>query len=780
MWISIRRNAPRPSRSDNSDLNMASATRWSPIILGLVVLIYATLAGLRTVTDYDLGWQLATGRWVAQHHQIPSTDVLSSTAAGQCWIYPVGSGLLFYAVFLLGNYAALSWLGAAACTGTAAILLRRGSAVSAVLAIVAIPLIAARTTPRADMFSVVLFAAFLTVLWQQHETGRARLWLLPILMIAWVNLHPGFVAGLTLLGSYVGVESLEMVWPGERRQAAARRLRQGYPWLLATVGATLVNPWGWGIYRVLFRQRSVMASHSQLITEWASVRLNWTTAAAALSARLPRDAAFFYLLLVVIVAAGVALLRRQLGAAALLVGAAVLAVQHLRLHALFGLVVVVVGSAVLTPGLAHLQLKIEDAKVRSILALGATCLVLVLVSARSVDLVTDRVYMGSTDLGSFGTGLSWWFPEGAAAFIERENIPGQIFNSYPEGGYVAWRLGPRYRDYIDGRAIPFGPEISEREEALQRTPPDSPEWRREAERYDINTIILPLARYDALQFFPVLPEFCSSDIWRPVYLDEVSVVFVRRRAETENLVDRFAINCATAPLPRQAAASNGSIAFNQLANAAAVLHALGRSSEAFAATTKAMTIFPDSAFIHFLRATLLVEAGNTRDAEQHYRTAAALEPTVVSWVTLAQLYSSQGRLSAEIDAWERASELSPRPGVELLSLGYAYLDAQRPRDALQAFGRVVDNLPMQAATVDRNFFLARVAHGRAMAWTALGDFNRAATLQEETVRLAPDRSEEWLALAKLYERSARFDDARRARERAVALATGGEFSGSKR
>src|ERR1700747_3374324 len=82
------------------------------LVLGAAVLIYAFLAGLRTVTDFDLGWQMATGRWIVQHHHSPSTDVFSYTAQGQPWIYPVGSGLLFYATYLLGGWALLSWLGA--------------------------------------------------------------------------------------------------------------------------------------------------------------------------------------------------------------------------------------------------------------------------------------------------------------------------------------------------------------------------------------------------------------------------------------------------------------------------------------------------------------------------------------------------------------------------------------------------------------------------------------------------------------------------------------------
>src|SRR5215472_18318703 len=83
--------------------------------LGLVDVGYAFLAGLRTLTVTDLGWQLATGRWIVQHHEIPSTDVFSYTAHGQPWVYPVGSGLLFYGAYLIGGYSLLSWIQAAAC-----------------------------------------------------------------------------------------------------------------------------------------------------------------------------------------------------------------------------------------------------------------------------------------------------------------------------------------------------------------------------------------------------------------------------------------------------------------------------------------------------------------------------------------------------------------------------------------------------------------------------------------------------------------------------------------
>ncbi|MGC2109764.1 MAG: tetratricopeptide repeat protein [Candidatus Korobacteraceae bacterium] len=742
------------------------------VFLGLatVALVYAFLAGLRLVSDSDLGWQLATGRWVAQHHRIFSTDVFSYTAAGRPWIYPVGSGLLFYWAYLLGGYAVISWIGAAACVGTVALLLRRGSAFSAAIAIVAIPLIAARTIPRSDMFTVVLFAAFLSLLWQHYETNRAPLWCLPLLMLAWVNLHLGFIAGLGLIVAFVGLDILEMLFSGTRRREAIQRLKQAIPWFIGTAAATLANPWGWGIYRAIVRQNRAMALHSQRIAEWASARWSWSAPLNTLSPRDPKNT-FTFLLAIVVIAAVLAVLQRRPGAAILLAGAMYATVRYLRMEALAACIVIVVGGAVLSAAVPPIRSWFPNARIRSIAAATAVILLVALAVVRSGDLVTNRYYLASGSESIFGAGLSWWFPQHAAEFVERENLPGEIYNTYDDGGYLLWKLGPKYRDYFDGRAIPFGTERFEREGQLLAAPIDSLVWLEEADRFSINTLILPFASSEFT--YDQLKDFCSSTKWRPVYLDDVAMVMVRRKPETEDLIQRFEVSCPIAPLPGETL-DHSAVGFQKWLNTAYMLQALDRTSEALAASDKALAIFPDSPRLRWVRSNLLYERGRRAEAEQEWLAELALTPGDASLRSrLAELYEEQGRISEATQQLQKAIQMASNPAVKpgaLVRLARLYLTSGQPKMALQALDEAAQSAsPEMLITTKGRGLKFDIAQGRAAAWRALGDMQKATTFEEEAVQLDPNAADAWNHLAKMYQQQGRTADQQRAQTKADAL-----------
>lgn len=768
---------------------MNRSATWALMVLAVA---YAFLAGFHSVQDFDLGWQLATGRWILQHHQIPSTDVLSYTAAGLPWIYPALSQVTLYLVYWLGGFALLTWAGAAASVATTALLLRRNRLVTCGLALVAVPLIANRSQPRTEMFTTALFAAFLVILWRQRRGQSTRLWLLPVLMIAWVNLHLGFVAGLALCVAYLGVEALDAL-TGSERERAVTRMRRAWPWMAATLAATLVNPWGVKIFAALLRQQQAQALHSYWLVEWGGIRPSWNSLHQALAVGDPQSS-FWWLLAVAAVAIVAAAWRRDWGTGLLLATAAYIALKAVRFEALFAIVLVVVGGGVVenvwddwtksdwtTDDWTRRGSKLGRRWSGPLVATGVVVVVLcaALFCERSYDLISNRYYMRSSQLATFGAGASWWIPQRAFDFIAEQRLPGELFHDYDMGGYVAFRLGPQYRDYIDGRAIPFGQEQFFRTYSLSNAAPESKLWRKEEEARGIHTIVVSLARYSGIDFFPHLSAFCKSQTWRVAYLDEVSAVFVLRTAETAALLDRASLDCASVsfrpsqPEGRESSAAARARMFNFHANAAGVFYALGRYDEAMREADAAQGIFPDNARVHLTRALVLQELGRNPEAEAEFRNSLGLEPSDQAAFDLGLFYLTQKRPGEAREIFRSGAESSPRPHEMWMMLGQSELQLRKPTEALLAFDNALQSSPfgIGGETLGANF-LALVATGQARAEYQSGDLGQAISFQEEAVRLTPEDAKLWAGLADLYDAGGRREDAANARQQAKSAERG--------
>jgi tetratricopeptide (TPR) repeat protein len=111
-------------------------------------------------------------------------------------------------------------------------------------------------------------------------------------------------------------------------------------------------------------------------------------------------------------------------------------------------------------------------------------------------------------------------PMKAAAFIEDNRLPGNLFHPYEWGGYIIWRLHPSYGSFIDGRAI--GP-MDEHREVLSA----GPRWREVLDSRGVNTVLYwPLLPYEG-RVPPVVLALMGDEGWRPAYWDLQSLVFVR-------------------------------------------------------------------------------------------------------------------------------------------------------------------------------------------------------------------------------------------------------------
>jgi len=118
-----------------------------------------------------------------------------------------------------------------------------------------------------------------------------------------------------------------------------------------------------------------------------------------------------------------------------------------------------------------------------------------------------------------------FLPVGAVDFIEEHqgSLPGEMFNSYNWGGYLIWRLYPRYRVFIDGRTDIYDDAfVGEYLKVVWL----SEGWEEVLERYKVNFILIERAS--------VLAKFLNSGLardWRLAYEDEMASIFVRTSAE---------------------------------------------------------------------------------------------------------------------------------------------------------------------------------------------------------------------------------------------------------
>jgi tetratricopeptide (TPR) repeat protein len=640
---------------------------------------------------------MATGRWIVQHQRIPFTDVLSFTAIGHEWIYPVLSQVIFYCLYQLGGYALLSWVAAAACVAATALLLQ-GNTLTKCLAVVAVPLIATRTAPRAELFTQLIFVAFVYVLWRYHKSGRGPLWSLPLLMFLWVNLHGGFLAGLGMCVAYVAFELGDALL-AERRPAALRRLRSAAPWLLATFVATLLNPWG--IRNFVGMVRLVPVHSSRWNVELMSVPVVPTSFLQVLHWRDPRSALWFFIV-VAGASAVVALLQRRIAPALVCASSIYFVIHTIRFEGLFATAAVVIGGSILGDGMdaawarsawQRVQLaarKFRPVPISAILALALT----VLVGVRIWDLVTNRYYLRTpAQFATFGPGESGWFPEEAAVFLKHERLPANVFNDFNSGGFVAWKLFPEYADYLDGRVDPFGQALYFRSSTLLGESLDSPDWQQEAESRHINTIMVSVDHELGLGL-PALGTFCESQQWRPVYLDTKAALFERITASTAAQVNRLQLDCQKLHFdnPPAAAGSRGRAErFNYYLNAATILIVLNRNDEALGALDQAERLFSENPFLHYAKGIALQNIDRRMEAERELNISLQLGSSDAP-LALVRLYDQQGRYAEEVALLRRVADRVPKHTL-YLRLGYAQLAIGQPGQALDSFNQADKQSP---------------------------------------------------------------------------------------
>ncbi len=410
------------------------------------ILLSALLAGAaficmrgNGIADPDIWWHLRTGEWILNHGAVPHADPFSILGMARpweaySWLFDLLALKLFLRWGLVGlvSYSTGMVLAIAAAIYHLARRLQSDFAVVVLLTFVAIVCISPLFTPRPWLFTILFFVLETDVLMHVRKGGKTRdlVWL-PLMFALWANLHIQFIYGLLMLGA-AALEPTAAVWRTKEKTALGPLKLWGL--FVACCLATLVNPYGWGIYRTAYG----LASQSGVLSTVSEMQ--------SMSFRQFSDYAVLFLALGAVGA--LAWNRRfPLFETGMLTFATIVSFRSLR----DAWVVAVLAIAVLASELPSEGRERGKLPALALLLVTGAVGLLVFLSAAVLEVSNPRLQ----EL------VAKEEPVRAVQFAKDHNFGGPLYNTYDWGGYLIWNL-PALPVSIDGRAALHGDQRIDR------------------------------------------------------------------------------------------------------------------------------------------------------------------------------------------------------------------------------------------------------------------------------------------------------------------------------
>lgn len=491
---------------------------WATFLLSLG--LFAT----RAISDPDFWWHLKTGEVMVQQGGLLQFDpftfsgdnivsVREALILKGYWLWQ----LIAYGLYALFGFKGIFFLNLLVFFTMAGVLFQQmrsryvHPALAALLLTLCLGLLYIYAPERPQTVSF-LFAMLLFGLLAKVRDGGDLGWRLPLLMMTWANLHGGFVVGDLILLCFAAGIIIEF-------RHDLSRMRHFLLWILAGIGASLLNPNGVLVFGELFNfyNSSVMSG----VTEYQNT---WVTF-------LQGDRVVSILwLLIVLYAIGVWSMKKyywpELFVAFFL---AYISVMHSRNIIFFPLIMLPCIGEALQQGWQRRGWQFPAFIPPLVILL---CSIFILNSAYAAW--QQRRGMGE---------VKNIYPEAAISFMQESGMRGRLFNSYEYGGYLLWRLFPQIQVFIDGRGL--DPRSMADWRSLSAASFQIVNGRRVAEAlladYRIDYVIQPIYQGDG-RIQPLMKMLLPRQDWLPIYLDSQVYIFAHLSPANTDVIDTHRID----------------------------------------------------------------------------------------------------------------------------------------------------------------------------------------------------------------------------------------------
>lgn len=396
--------------------------------------------------DCDLWYHLTGGAYIVQHHALPNGPFFSFVETSRPWIvYYWLFQVLVYAVNQLGGDIALIVLRMALFVATIYFVysfmradVRRNDSWSMVFVTAVTCAYAMSLFPR-ELDLRPHCVTYLCIVVMHHIVNHRpkQAWLLPVVALLWVNLHGMLYPILVFLcGAYLAEHFLMRML---KRQENPHLRAARWP-LIVSLYMVLLTPVGTDLLPMPFQSPPYLG---KFVQEMFSQPLDRFLSFSFFHVNQWMFSAVSILVVLSLVAAGVLATRRRLRLSRiiLLAGALYLLPQSRRYYYEYVLMVLpLLGDfAAFVTARRHRVWPVWATQNTVTAILIGTVWVLCSSMGPRPQYPLERSRL----------------PLGACAFLEKEGPGGNIFNVPTPGGYMQWRLYPKYRIYVDMQTMLF-------------------------------------------------------------------------------------------------------------------------------------------------------------------------------------------------------------------------------------------------------------------------------------------------------------------------------------
>jgi len=468
------------------------------------IFILALLSGAQMLSgDSDLGRHLALGNYILENRSVPSRDVFSHTLPDQPRPpYEWFTQVLFALTYRLLHLDGIILITALVISITFALLYKYANsrAGSPVFVLAATFLAAGASSihwlPRPHVFTFLFLAIWIERLEKLRKGASGGLFIFPLMMLFWANMHGGFVFGVLAWGAYFAGWLWDRFRNNAARQTGLNLLIAGISSLIASV----ITPDFWHNWEAILNNGNVYI-------------LSRTNETMPPSLTYPATVPFLSLLFATVLLFFIH--RKKLPAAHffLLAGFGFMSALMARNIPLFAISAIPIICELAGNSLRATQTWTQLEKRFAVFDLQT--------SGQILPILMVLLICGYFSYHLARTGESIYqfnpriFPVQAADWLEMNRQPGNMFNEFNWGGYLLYRFNGAQRVFVDSQSDFYGEPLLKDYEQIMTAQGD---WSGKLETYRIGWIIIP----NNTQLAKALSEDWK---WKRVYQDHTATIF---------------------------------------------------------------------------------------------------------------------------------------------------------------------------------------------------------------------------------------------------------------